>query len=111
MTLNGSVAVVTGGNRGLDAQFVRALLRAGAGKVYAAARDPRTVAAEGAIPVQLDITGYASVRAAAEQAPDATLPINNAGIPTPTSVMAGDSRLTTPRHTPTEGGLQHVHLS
>lgn len=52
--------------------------------------DPRTVAAEGAIPVQLDITDQASVLAAAEQAQDVTLLINNAGILTPTSVMEGD---------------------
>ncbi len=90
MTLNDSVAFVTGGNRGLGAQFVRALIDAGAGKVYAAARDPRTVTAAGAIPVQLDVTDHASVRAAAEQAQDVTLLINNAGILTPTSVLEGD---------------------
>jgi NAD(P)-dependent dehydrogenase (short-subunit alcohol dehydrogenase family) len=90
MNLNGSVAFVTGGNRGLGAQFVRALLDAGASKVYAAARDPRTVKAEGAIPVQLDVTDHASVLAAATQAPDVTLLINNAGILTPTSILEGE---------------------
>ncbi|MFJ9033059.1 SDR family oxidoreductase [Streptomyces sp. NPDC102274] len=91
MTLNGSVAFVTGGNRGLGAQFVRALVEAGASKVYAAARDPRTVAVEGVVvPVQLDITDHASVLAAAEQAPDVTLLINNAGINTFTGVLDGD---------------------
>ncbi len=90
MILNGSVAFVTGGNRGLGAHFVRLLLDAGASKVYAAARDPRTVAVEGAIPVQLDITDHASVLAAAEQAQDATLLINNAGIDTFTGVLDGD---------------------
>ncbi|MFE2601390.1 SDR family oxidoreductase [Streptomyces sp. NPDC059396] len=90
MALNDSVAFVTGGNRGLGAQFVRALLEAGASKVYAAARDPRTVTAEGAVPVRLDITDHASVLAAAEQAQDVTLLINNAGILTPTSVLEGD---------------------
>lgn len=91
MTLNGSVAFVTGGNRGLGAHFVRALLEAGASKVYAAARDPRTVAADGVVvPVQLDITDHASVLAAAEQAQDVTLLINNAGINKFTGVLDGD---------------------
>ena len=43
MKINGSVALVTGGNRGIGEHFVRALLDAGAAKVYAAARDPRKV--------------------------------------------------------------------
>ncbi|MEV4604019.1 SDR family oxidoreductase [Amycolatopsis sp. NPDC049253] len=90
MTVNGSVAFVTGGNRGLGAQFVRALLDAGASKVYAAARDPRTVTNAGAVPIALDITDHASVAAAAEQAPDVTLLINNAGILTSTGVLDGD---------------------
>jgi NAD(P)-dependent dehydrogenase (short-subunit alcohol dehydrogenase family) len=37
--IEGAVALVTGGNRGLGKAFVRALLDAGAAKVYAAARD------------------------------------------------------------------------
>lgn len=89
MTLDGSIAFVTGGNRGLGDKFVRALLEAGASKVYAAARDPRTVKAEGAIPVALDITDHASVLAAAELAQDATLLINNAGSSTGAGVLDG----------------------
>ncbi|MFE4831249.1 SDR family oxidoreductase [Streptomyces sp. NPDC056672] len=89
MNINGSVAFVTGANRGLGAQLVRALLEAGASKVYAAARDPRTVAA-GTISVQLDITDHASVAAAAEQAQDVTLLVNNAGIHKFTTVLGGE---------------------
>jgi len=89
-TLNGSVALVTGGNRGLGDRFVRALLQAGASKVYAAARDPRTVTAEGAIPIRLDVTDHASVIAAAEQAQDVTLLINNAGSTTHANVLEGE---------------------
>ena len=40
MKIEGSVALVTGANRGLGAAFARGLLAAGAAKVYAAARDP-----------------------------------------------------------------------
>ncbi|MFG2356477.1 SDR family oxidoreductase [Streptomyces sp. NPDC048521] len=90
MTVNGSVALVTGGNRGLGDRFVRALLEAGASKVYAAARDPRKVTVEGAIPIALDITDPAAVRAAAEQAPDVTLLINNAGTSLGSPVLKGD---------------------
>jgi NAD(P)-dependent dehydrogenase (short-subunit alcohol dehydrogenase family) len=90
MTVNGSVALVTGGNRGLGDRFVRALLEAGASKVYAAARDPRKVTVEGAIPIALDITDPAAVRAAAEQAPDVTLLINNAGTSFGSPVLEGD---------------------
>ncbi|MFI8193266.1 SDR family oxidoreductase [Streptomyces sp. NPDC085946] len=89
MTLDGSVALVTGGNRGLGDKFVRALLEAGASKVYAAARDPRTVTAEGAVPIALDLTDHASVLAAAEQAQDVTLLINNAGSSTGADILDG----------------------
>ncbi|GHJ42308.1 SDR family oxidoreductase [Streptomyces sp. TS71-3] len=85
MQINGSVALVTGGNRGLGEQFVRALLDAGAAKVYAGSRDPRKVTVPGAVPLALDVTDPESVRAAAEQAQDVTLLINNAG----TSLGAG----------------------
>lgn len=79
VSVNGSVALVTGGNRGLGDRFVRALLQAGASKVYVAARDPRTITADGVIPIALDITDPAAVQAAAEQAGNVDLLINNAG--------------------------------
>ncbi|WP_329362169.1 SDR family oxidoreductase [Streptomyces sp. NBC_00669] len=90
MKIDGSVALVTGGNRGIGEQFVRALLERGAAKVYAAARDPRKVAVPGAVPLRLDITDAGSVRAAAEQAGDVTLLVNNAGISTGASLLDGD---------------------
>ena len=39
MKIQGSIALVTGANRGLGKALVSALLEAGAAKVYAAARD------------------------------------------------------------------------
>jgi NAD(P)-dependent dehydrogenase (short-subunit alcohol dehydrogenase family) len=39
MKIEGSIALVTGANRGLGAAFCRTLLDRGATKVYAAARD------------------------------------------------------------------------
>ncbi|SEN73463.1 SDR family oxidoreductase [Actinacidiphila rubida] len=91
MKINGSIALVTGGNRGIGAQFVTDLLERGAAKVYAAARDPRKVTAPGAVPLQLDITDPESVRAAAEQAGDVTLLVNNAGISTGASLLDGST--------------------
>jgi NAD(P)-dependent dehydrogenase (short-subunit alcohol dehydrogenase family) len=90
MRINGSVALVTGGNRGIGEHFVRRLLDAGAAKVYAAARDPKKVTLPGAIPIRVDITDHESVRAAAEEAGDVTLLVNNAGISTGATLMEGD---------------------
>jgi NAD(P)-dependent dehydrogenase (short-subunit alcohol dehydrogenase family) len=39
MQIDGTVAVVTGANRGIGEAFVKALLERGASKVYAAMRD------------------------------------------------------------------------
>ena len=80
MNIKGSVALVTGANRGLGRAFVQALLAAGAKKVYAAARDPRSIDLPGVVPLKLDVTNAAGVAAAAKLAADVDLVINNAGI-------------------------------
>jgi NAD(P)-dependent dehydrogenase (short-subunit alcohol dehydrogenase family) len=79
-SIKNAVALVTGGNRGLGKALVEALYARGAGKVYATARDPRTVALPGAVPLALEITDPASVAAAAAQAQDVTILVNNAGV-------------------------------
>ena len=56
MNISGSVALVTGANRGLGLAFSRELVRRGAAKVYGAARDPAAVTEPGVLPVGLDIT-------------------------------------------------------
>ena len=80
MKIAGSVALVTGANRGLGLSFTRALLAAGAVKVYAGARVPDSIKLEGVVPLKLDVTSDGDVAAAARAAPDVTMVINNAGI-------------------------------
>ncbi len=74
-----SVVLVTGGSRGIGQALVDELFKRGAAKVYATARDPKTVTHPDAIPLQLEVTDEASIAAAATQASDVTVVINNAG--------------------------------
>lgn len=86
-------ALVTGANRGIGREFVRQLLDRGVAKVYAAARDPRTVVVDDprVVPLQLDVTDAASVARAAEAAQDVSVVVNNAGIARGASVLAPDT--------------------
>jgi NAD(P)-dependent dehydrogenase (short-subunit alcohol dehydrogenase family) len=65
----GSVALVTGANRGIGLAFVRELAARGAARIYAGVRDPAGLTGEfDGLPVQavpLDVTDPASVQAAA----------------------------------------------
>jgi NAD(P)-dependent dehydrogenase (short-subunit alcohol dehydrogenase family) len=90
MQIEGSIALVTGANRGLGRAYARALAEAGAAKVYGAARDPRAITDPGVVPVRLDVTDPAQVAAAAELAGDVTIVVNNAGVGTVTSFLDED---------------------
>ena len=85
MNIQGSVAFVSGTSRGIGRVYVTRLLERGAAKVYAAARDTTAIAdlvTDGGgrvFPVALDVTDPDAVAAAAAQAADTTLLINNAG--------------------------------
>jgi NAD(P)-dependent dehydrogenase (short-subunit alcohol dehydrogenase family) len=86
---NGTVAFVTGGNRGLGLAIVDELLARGAGKVYATSRSPHQHADPRVVPVVLDVTDAAAVAAAAAAAQDVTLVVNNAGVSHSASVLDG----------------------
>lgn len=86
MKMNDAVVLVTGANRGLGKALVEASLAAGARKVYAAARDPKQLEAvvrqapDRVVALALDITDDGSLQAAAAQAVDITVLVNNAGV-------------------------------
>jgi NAD(P)-dependent dehydrogenase (short-subunit alcohol dehydrogenase family) len=90
MKIEGSVALVTGANRGLGKALVLALVEAGAAKVYAAARDVGKLAGDSSrvVPLALDTTKPEQIVAAVRKASDVTLLINNAGALTSYNVLA-----------------------
>ncbi|VXB78106.1 SDR family oxidoreductase [Massilia sp. 9I] len=87
MIVQNATVLVTGANRGLGAEFARQALARGAKKVYAAARDPRTVTLAGVVPVQLDVTNADEAAALAAELGDVDLVINNAGIADMTELL------------------------
>jgi NAD(P)-dependent dehydrogenase (short-subunit alcohol dehydrogenase family) len=86
--IEGSVALVTGANRGLGRHIAEQLLARGAAKVYAAARHPDQVTLDGVVRLRIDLTDQPSIDAAAESATDVTVLVNNAGIYTPGGVLS-----------------------
>jgi NAD(P)-dependent dehydrogenase (short-subunit alcohol dehydrogenase family) len=80
MNFNNAIVLVTGANRGLGKALAQAAIKAGAAKVYAAARKPETIDIPGATPIKLDVTNAADIAAVVQAIPDLTILINNAGI-------------------------------
>ncbi|MFD0483850.1 SDR family oxidoreductase [Kineococcus sp. GCM10028916] len=94
MNLNGATALVTGANRGIGAHLAAQLLERGA-KVYATARRPELLDLPGAEVLALDVTDPAAIEAAARQAGDVDLLINNAGIASGATLLGDLDRVHT----------------
>ena len=88
MKVAGSIALVTGANRGLGLAFAKALVEKGAAKVYAATRRPEAVNLKGVVTLKLDVTSDEDAVAAARAAGDVSLLVNNAGIARPGGFLA-----------------------
>jgi NAD(P)-dependent dehydrogenase (short-subunit alcohol dehydrogenase family) len=91
MNIKDSVVLITGANRGLGLSLAKALLQAGARKVYAGARNPASVTQEGIQPLKLDVTSAADIAAAVQACADVSIVINNAGVELRSPVMAPDA--------------------
>jgi NAD(P)-dependent dehydrogenase (short-subunit alcohol dehydrogenase family) len=91
MEIQGSVALVTGANRGFGRALTQELLRQGAATVYGAARDASTITDPGVTPVQLDVTDHRRVAELAAELGDVTIVINNAGYSTSAGPRDGDT--------------------
>ncbi len=81
--IEGTVALVTGANRGLGRAMTEALLRRGVKKIYATARHPEAVTRlrdDRIVPLQLDVTDAEQILSVAKSVPDVQLIINNAGV-------------------------------
>jgi NAD(P)-dependent dehydrogenase (short-subunit alcohol dehydrogenase family) len=82
MTLSNKVVLVTGANRGIGAGIVKELLKADVAKIYAAARDPKTLPSfddSRVVLLSMDITSDKSVNQAAAAVQDVDVLVNNAG--------------------------------
>ncbi|GGD27324.1 short-chain dehydrogenase [Microbacterium faecale] len=89
MQITDSIALVTGANRGIGAEFVRQLAERGARKVYATARSAQSITATGVEVIELDITDEEAIAQAAAAASDVTLLINNAGVASGADLLTG----------------------
>ena len=95
-TLENQIVLVTGSNRGIGRGIIEELLNRNVSKVYACARNTESLTQlaqdnGGKISlITLDVTDEAQVAAAAAEASDVTLLINNAGLLAGGDIITGD---------------------
>ena len=75
-----SAVLVTGTNRGIGRALVAEALRRGARRVYAGTREPWAHPDRRVLPLTLDVTSAADIRAAAAAVESLDVLVNNAGI-------------------------------
>lgn len=94
LALKDVCAFVSGANRGLGRAFVDELLARGARKVYAAARNPKSIVIhdDRIAPIKVDITDEVDVAAAGAACHDTALVINNAGVSLRSRFISADPR-------------------
>jgi NAD(P)-dependent dehydrogenase (short-subunit alcohol dehydrogenase family) len=95
MKIEGSVALVTGANRGIGKAIAEELLARGASKVYAGVRDPSSITDPRLVAVELDVADAARVAEVAKELSDVEVVVNNAGVghvATPLQASLDDAR-------------------
>jgi short-subunit dehydrogenase len=111
MELRNKTVLVTGANRGIGAALVSELLKQNVAKVYAGARETKSLpdfADPRVIPLALDITQETQIQAAAQRTQDVDLLINNAGTATFASVLASPEILSKDMQTNYYGTLSVI---
>ncbi|MFF2083746.1 SDR family oxidoreductase [Nocardia sp. NPDC058176] len=89
-SIKGSIALVTGGQRGLGHAFAQEFLNRGAAKVYVTARAPRPSDDPRIVPLELEVTDPESIAALATRARDVDIVVNNAGVLRPAPLLLGE---------------------
>jgi len=82
----GKTVLITGANRGIGLAYAKAFLDAGAAKLYATARKPESLNdlvrehGDKVVPIELDLSRPETIEAAAKQASDVDIVVNNGGV-------------------------------
>ena len=91
--LAGKTILVTGANRGLGRALVVEALERGAGRVYAGTRQRFEFPDERVVPVTLDVTSPAQIRAVAAMVERLDVLVNNAGLALPVDDLSDRAAL------------------